>query len=80
MYIHIHIYIYIYILYIYIYISEFQNLGVEITAPNSALHYENLPELPPGFLHAHPFSNTPIIKDKRILIFCGKKTDSLSSL
>ena len=47
-------------------------MGVEITAPNSTLHYENLPELPPGFLHPHPFPNTPIIKDKRILIFCGK--------
>ena len=58
---------------IYIYISEFQNLGVEIIAPNSTLHYENLPELPPGFLHPHPFPNTPIIKDKRILIFCGKR-------
>ena len=45
-----------------------------MTAPNSTLHYENLPELPPGFLQTHPFPNTPIIKDKRILIFCGKIT------
>ena len=56
------------------YVSELQNLGVEITAPNSTLHYENLPELLSGFLHPHPFPNTPIIRDKRILIFCGKIT------
>ena len=31
---------------IHIYVSELQNLDVEITAPNSTLHYENLPELP----------------------------------
>ena len=47
---------------------------VEITAPNNTLYYENLAELPPGFLHPHSFPNTPIIKDKRILIFCGKIT------
>ena len=56
-----YIYVYIYI-YIYIYI------------PICTLHYENLPELPPGFLHPHPFPNTPIIKGKRIPIFCGKIT------
>ena len=55
-----------------LHISELQNLGVDITAPNSTLHYENLPELPLGFLGPHPFPNTPIIKDKRILVFCGK--------
>ena len=49
-------------------------MGVKITAPNCTLHYENLPELPPGFLHRHLFPNTPIMKDKRILIFCGKIT------
>ena len=49
-------------------------MDVEMAAPNSTFHYENLPELPPGFLYPHPFPNTPIIKDKRILIFCGKIT------
>ena len=29
---------------------------------------------PPGFLHPNPFPNTSIIKDKRILTFCGKIT------
>ena len=53
---------------------ELQKLGVGITAPNSTLHYENVPELSSGFLHPHPFPNTLIIKDKRILIFCGKIT------
>ena len=45
-----------------------------MTATNSTLHYENLRELPPGFLHPHPFANTSLIKDKRILIFCRKIT------
>ena len=45
-----------------------------MTAPNSTLHHENLPELPPGFLYPCPFPNTLIIKDKRILIFCRKIT------
>ena len=43
---------------------------------NSTLQYENLPELPSGFLHPHSFPNTPIIKDKRIVIFCAKKSIS----
>ena len=30
------------------YISELLNSGADITAPNSALRYENFPELPPG--------------------------------
>ena len=30
------------------YISELLNLDTEITAPNSTLYYETLPELPPG--------------------------------
>ena len=47
-------------------------MGVEITASNSTLHYENLPELCSWLLTPHPFLNTTIIKDKRILIFCGK--------
>ena len=29
---------------------------------------------PPGFIHLHPLPSTPIIKDKRILIFCGTIT------
>ena len=61
-------------MYIYIYIYIYIYLGVEVTASNRTLHYENLPELPLGFLHPHPFPNTSIIKDKRILIFCGKIT------
>ena len=36
--------------------------------------YMKLPELAAGFLHLHPFPNAPIIKDKKILIFCRKIT------
>ena len=45
-----------------------------MTATNITLHYGNLRELHPGFIHPHPFPNTPLIKDKIILIFCGKIT------
>ena len=45
---------------------------MEIMAPNSTLHYEDLPELPPGFLHPPHFPQHPIIKDKRILSFFTK--------
>ena len=41
-------------------------------APNSTLHHENLPELPSGFLHPHPFPNTPIIKDKEYRVSMQK--------
>ena len=45
---------------------------MKMTVPNRTLHYENLPELPPGFLYPQTFPNTPIIKDKRILNFVEK--------
>ena len=51
-------------------------MGVEMAAPNSTFHYENLPELPPGFLYPHPFPNTPIIK----ILWKNNSVDSLSSL
>ena len=62
------------------YISELQNLGVEITAPNSTWPRENLAELLRGFLHPYSFPNNPIIKDKRILILLSKNSiiDSFS--
>ena len=41
------------------YISELLNLGVEITAPNGTLHYENLPKLFIGFLHPLHFPQHP---------------------
>ena len=33
------------------YISELLDLGVDITAHNSALHYKNLPENPIAFIY-----------------------------
>ena len=35
------------------YIYELLDLGAEITVPNSALCYQNLPRLLPGFLHTY---------------------------